>query len=143
VSISRRSWWLININTNRRLVQFLFCTSGHYCEEATVIPGECPEGSYMPYGVTPASSTSDPYTPVYVGPGKWWLFVNAMDNDPCHLLYLYQMSLIVVYIRCSQSVLYLKLIKLFNVLIYTASSSSSNFIWNIFCYNIFILHTII
>ena len=46
------------------------CTQGHYCEEAFVLPVECAAGTYMPYGVTPASSTSNPYVPVYVGPGQ-------------------------------------------------------------------------
>jgi hypothetical protein len=45
------------------------CTQGHYCEEAFVAPVECAAGTYMPYGVTPASSTTNPYVPVQIGPG--------------------------------------------------------------------------
>ena len=54
-----------------RQLDVWFDILGQYCEEATVVPGECPEGSYMPYGVTPDSATSDPYCSNYVRPGEW------------------------------------------------------------------------
>ena len=65
------------------------CTQGHYCEEAFVQPVECEAGTYMPYGVTPTSSITDPYVPILVGPGKipmWscmWGQVRSLCGHVC------------------------------------------------------------